>query len=226
MGEQRSLARLRTARHAPLVTGYSLAVTHTQNHQTLRELLASPDASADTIAQQLDEVSHATRVQWLAGLRRPQLQALYRRVRDVAPLALEDMVPASLPPFSPVRHIGHNSLPLFSSFEKRFYRGDTPGTVFGANFQSTSILTGPGYFSATASASGQEVIIDYRTVPERAPAGWPRIRDNDHGLAATVYGGAVDMLRRVSRHVSIGAATKPSGQERPIVAYFVLCRQD
>jgi hypothetical protein len=158
----------------------------------------------------------------MRGLGRRQLQALFARVQGFGELTLDDLVPQGQVPFEPVRHIGHNSLPLFSNFEKRFYRLGDAAAIGGANFQSTSILTGPGYFLARRSESAAEVIIDYRTLPKRAPAGWPKIRDNDHGPAALVYGGAVDTLRRVARHVSIGEARRNDG---PAEAYFVLCRQ-
>jgi hypothetical protein len=47
------------------------------------------------------------------------------------------------------------------------------------------------------------------------------LSDNRHGIGRLVYGGMIDTLRKVSEHVSIGAAHK---QGQAASAYFVLCR--
>src|SRR5262245_16185658 len=167
-------------------------------------------------------MTHAERVLALQGMERAQLQQLYTIFEGFAPLTLNDLVPADARPLKAVRHIGRNSLPLFSHFEKRFYRLSAAAAVGGANFQSTSALTGPGYFTASASAEPSEVVIDYNQIPETAPEGWPALTDNDHGIGRFVYGGMIDTLRRVSNHVSIGAAHK---RGQPASAFFVLTRQ-
>jgi len=156
------------------------------------------------------------------SLRRTQLQALYQHVQGFARLELGQLVPASSAPFTQVRHYGRNSLPLFTRFEKRFFRLGESAAVGGANFQSTSWLTGPGYFVARPNERGDQIIIDYGELPERAPQSWPAIRDNNHGLSRLVFSGMTDTLRRVSEHVSIGAAAK---RGEAINAYFVLCRE-
>ena len=156
------------------------------------------------------------------GLRSRQLQALYECVDGFLPLHLEDLVPQNSAPYTPVRHYGRNSLPLFTHFEKRFYRLPDPAAVGGANFQSTSWLTGPGYFVARPNPRGDQIVIDYSELPEQAPANWPGIRDNEHGISRLVFAGMTDTLRRVSQHVSIGAAAK---RGKAIDAYFVLCRE-
>lgn len=194
------------------------------NHEpkfVLRDLLSSSSPEPVHIGEQLDRMSHAERVPALQGMERAQLQRLYTLVEGVAPLTLTDLVPAETSPLQAVRHIGRNSLPLFSQFEKRFYRLDTPAAVGGANFQSTSALTGPGYFTASARAEQAEIVIDYNQIPKTAPAGWPALTDNDHGIGRFVYGGMIDTLRRVSSHVSIGAAHK-RGQAPS--AFFILTR--
>lgn len=190
--------------------------------RALHTLLDDPHAPASASAELLDGLTPEVRVRVLAGLRRRQLQALFARVAGFAPLSPQDLVPAAQPTLTPVRHVGHNSLPLFTNFEKRFYRS-ADGVLAGANFQSTSVLTGPGYFTVTPAPQPGECLIDYRKVPTQAPPDWPKIQDNDHGVGALVYGGAVDTLRRVSEHVSIGEARKHGG---PPQAYFVLTRQD
>lgn len=170
----------------------------------------------------LDGLDHLQRLQAVQSLRRTQLQALYDCVDGFQPLHLHDLVPQGSAPYTPVRHYGRNSLPMFTHFEKRFYRLPDHAAVGGANFQSTSWLTGPGYFVARPNARGDQIVIDYRELPEQAPASWPAIRSNDHGLSRLVYANMTDTLRRVSQHVSIGAAAKGG---KAIEAYFVLCRE-
>ena len=157
----------------------------------------------------------------MQGMQRDQFRLLYALVHRFAPMTLDALVPAHAAPLQPVRHVGRNSLPLFSSFEKRFYRLGTHAAVGGANFQSTSFATGPGYFVAAPNAERSEIVIDYNQIPELAPEGWPPLSDNDHGLGRLVYGGMIDTLRKVSEHVCIGAAQK---QGKPPSAFFVLCR--
>ncbi|HET8932424.1 MAG TPA: hypothetical protein VFN67_03245 [Polyangiales bacterium] len=166
-------------------------------------------------------MSHAERLLALQGMERAQFPLLFATVDGFARMTLRDLVPEGAGPLQAVRHVGRNSLPLFSSFEKRFYRLDTTAAVGGANFQSTSAFTGPGYFTALPSAAGGEVVIDYNQIPNAAPAGWPELSDNRHGIGRLVYGGMIDTLRRVSQHISIGAAQR---QGHPPSAYFVLCR--
>lgn len=66
-------------------------------------------------------------------------------------------------------------------------------------------------------------MIDYRRIPPRKPAHWPEILRNDERLSIVVYNGMEDIMRRVSKHVSIGQATK-GGKNLP--SFFVLCRQE
>jgi hypothetical protein len=180
---------------------------------------AAPRPAA--IASFLDDLTHAQRVIAVRGLGRWQLQALYQRVEGYGELGVNDLVPADKPPFTPVRHFGQNTLPVFKEFEKRFYRMDDPEAVGGANFQTFDAFTGPGYFIAQRDPERPEILIDYRRVPEKAPAGWPKIRGNETGLSRMVYGFMVDRLRRVSEHVSIGSAFRDG---KPVGAYFALCR--
>jgi hypothetical protein len=187
----------------------------------LRALLAEPSGNARAIAKFLDSLAHAERVAAIRGLGRPQLQALFARVEGFAELDIDDLVPRGTPDYLPVRHFGQNSLPAFTHFEKRFYRMTDPAAVGGANFQTFAPLTGPGYFVAARDPARPEVLIDYRRLPPRAPAGWPSVRGNEAGVSRLVYGFMVDRLRRVSEHVSIGSASR---HDKPVGAYFVLCR--
>jgi hypothetical protein len=199
-----------------------VTTTHTRD-VAFRSLLSEHNLEPNAISAWLDGLSSERRISEVRSLRRAELQRLFGLVANFAPLTLEHLVPKGSPPLAPVRHYGRNSLPMFTLFEKRFYRLPTADAVGGANFQASSWLTGPGYFVARPAAQSGELVIDYQQLPEQAPAGWPALAGNDNGIARMVYGGGtVDTLRRVSQHVSIGAAAKGGG---PAVAYFVLCRE-
>jgi hypothetical protein len=154
-----------------------------------------------------------------------KLQAkLFEAAKASAPLTLEDYVPADRGALAPVRHFGRNSLPAFKLFEKRFCRapGDEGKTrLWGYNHQPLAWLTGPGCYVAYMGAEG-ELWIDYRETPTGAPTGWPAPRANTRGIGRLVYGNMVDRMRRVSRHVTIGRAFRPSEPENN---WFVLCRE-
>ena len=162
------------------------------------------------------------------ALGRNEQRRLYAAVDGFRPLALEDVVPPSVPDFEPVRHLGRNTLPAFTHFEKRFCRprgadARKPEALYGYNFQSLSPLTGPGYFLAVTAPGRPEVWVDYRRVPPDHPEGWPEIRSNERGLSRFVYGFMVDTLRGVSDHVTIGSAAR-NGKD--LGSWFVLCRED
>jgi hypothetical protein len=135
---------------------------------------------------------------------------------------LEFMVPASCGTLSEVIHEGHNSLPMFSYFQKRFCRteGDA-NTLAGYNEQGMRWATGPGYFQARVE--GDEVAIDYRELPTERCETWPEIMPQTARLGRLVYADMVDMIRRVSNHVTVGRAIR-KGKETE--NYFLLCRQD
>jgi hypothetical protein len=145
---------------------------------------------------------------------------LWDAVADAPRVTLDDLVPPDAPPLGEVIFEGKNSLPAFTLFQKRFCR-PRPGSaeLWGYNHQALAWLTGPGYFVVHDDRAG--VAIDYREVPPGKPAAWPDVKTNERGLARFVYGGMVDYLRRVSRDVFIGAATR-KGKE--LGNYFLLCR--
>lgn len=185
------------------------------------------DNDPKPISDLLDVLGDEERIEALVTLGKWDQYRLWRMVEGFRPARLTDLVPAGVPALTPVRHFGRNSLPLFSRFEKRFYRfvgadPAQPGELGGANFQALSPLTGPGYFVATENPNRPEVVIDYRRLPEHAPEGWPSIADNTRGVSRLVYGFMVDTLRGVSEHVTIGAASR-NGRE--MGTFFVLCRQ-
>jgi hypothetical protein len=126
----------------------------------------------------------------------------------------------------PVRCRGRNSLLVWSSFEKHFFRPNgqdpaSPEELGGLNVHATSGLVGPGYFVARRDRARGEATIDYRQVPATVPERWPSARDNDHGVARLVFGGMFDTLRAVSAVVMVGRASR---RGREMDAYFILCR--
>jgi hypothetical protein len=133
-----------------------------------------------------------------------------------------------------VHHKGKNTLPLSGKhklFEKRFARpNDGSERLFGYNQAPSKKLIGPGYFVALYTRSRAPwiergpIVVDYFQVPDGdVPAGWPKVIPNSRGLQWFVYNRTRDFMRRVSQHVSIGAAYK---DEKPLDHYFVLVRQE
>ena len=68
-----------------------------------------------------------------------------------------------------------------------------------------------------------ERALDYLRVPPERPEHWPAILPNSARLSRFVYNGTRDILRGVSKHVTIGQAMKGG---KPMSAWFVLCRDD
>lgn len=195
--------------------------------EALRACIRETPAKPDAIAAFLDGLAPEERVRAVRGIGRADQRRLYRAVEGYARVALADLVPPATPDLATVRHYGRNTLPLFTSFEKRFCRPrgrdpEAPGELWGFNHQRLAPLTGPGYFVAREDAVHGEVWIDYREVPPEAPPGWPPVRPNDRGTGRFVYGFMVDTLRRVSEHVTIGSAARHG---RELGSWFLLCRE-
>jgi len=193
----------------------------------LAVLVAERPIRPTDVAQLLDAMTHEQRVAAIRSLGRAEQSRLYAAVDGFRPLRLEHIVPPSTPDFTPVRHYGRNTLPLFTHFEKRFCRPTgadpvKPGELYGFNFQSLAALTGPGYFVAREDPIRAEVLVDYNLVPPVHPEGWPDVRPNDRGLSRFVYGYMIDTLRGVSEHVSIGSAARKG---RDLGSWFILCRE-
>jgi hypothetical protein len=186
----------------------------------LKGLIMDKAAKMQRISDLLDGLSHEDRVAAVRSLGRGHLRTLWSLADMFGELTLEFYVPAATAPLTEVRHFGKNSLPMFTIFEKRFFRlNDTE--LGGANFNNISWLTGPGYYVAGEDKNRKELVIDYRKYPDKKPEGWPTIKSNTSGISTLVYGNMVDITRRVSAHVSIGSATK---EGKDMGAWFVLCR--
>lgn len=201
---------------------------------SLRNRIRDESASIDTIAAYLDGLGPAERLAETRTLDRSDQRRLYQKAASAAPLTLDDFVPAGVAPRTQVIHDGRNTLPLPSSlklFQKRFARApDGAGArLFGYN-QSPFLRTiGPGFFVAVPTAGRPDweargaVVVDYFQIPDGpVPAGWPEVIPNTRGLQRFVYHRTRDFLRRVSAHVTIGAAYKV---EKALDHYFILCRE-
>jgi len=169
------------------------------------------------IGAALDALSHNERVNWMRGLSRRELRALFELAAGGPALPLDfyhggdDEI---------VRHHGQNSLPAFSSFEKRLVRRGAVVQGYNHNSRLVSRFSGPGHF--VARQDGDEVLFDYTTLPESVPPAFPPLRHNDTGTAKLVFGGMVDRVRRVSTHCTIGRAWRNGKAES---AWFMLVRE-
>ena len=163
----------------------------------------------------LDAATQMQRVQWLSGLNKKELVCLFDLAEgaslDVSALhGLEGEVSV---------HVGKNSLPLFSHFQKRIALHE--GMVQGYNHQSLKWLVGPGHFRVEPHEVSGELLFDYLWKPETAPEGFPKARSNRRGLSFFVYGNLQDIVRGVSRHVTVGRALMNGKLTNN---YFGLCR--
>jgi hypothetical protein len=199
----------------------------------LATLASGPSAIAE-IAAYLDALPHQRRVAESRTLGRRQQRALWEKARASAPLTLDDFVPAQTAARAPVRHHGYNSLPVpgpLRRFEKRFCRPEAGGgRLFGYNQGITLGAIGPGFFVVKPTRGNplweerSAVVIDYFEVPDAPVAeGWPAVVPNSKGLSRLVYFHTRDFMRRVSQHVTIGAAHK---EEKPLDHYFLLVREE
>ena len=201
---------------------------------TLLSLVEDPSASIESIGAWLDGLDEDVRLAQIRSLGRKPQRALYGKAQASAPMTLDDVVPPGTPARTEVIHEGRNTLPLPGSlklFQKRFARTEdgTP-RLFGYNQSPFVGPIGPGCFVALTTAGKPEwearggVVVDYFQVPDGPiPDGWPRVVKNSRGLSFFVYDGTRDFLRRVSKHVSIGAAYKG---EKALDHYFMLCRRE
>lgn len=205
---------------------------------SLQSMLDDADTGIEEIASWLDGLDHAGRVQAAFSLDRAGQRAIYGCAAAGPPITLDHFVPGGVPDRTPVIHHGRNTLPLPASqklFQKRFSRPQPEDAWFGRglygyNEAPTRRLIGPGYFVAMPTADQPDweargaVVVDYFQVPAGAvPVGWPTVVPNSRGLQFLVYNKTRDFMRRVSRHVSIGAAYK---KEKALGHFFILVRAD
>jgi hypothetical protein len=200
----------------------------------LKALLADASLGIEAIAERLDAASSSERLDAALSLNRAEQRVLYRKAVAAPALELTDFVPLDRAAREPVRHRGRNTLPMLRAlqlFEKRFCRPeDGSERLFGYNESPFRKLIGPGFFVAVKSDDKPgwrergAVVVDYFRIPDGPVAqSWPPVVPNTQGLQRFVYHRTRDFMRRVSKHVTIGAAYKV---EKPLDHYFVLVRQD
>ncbi|MDP3274523.1 MAG: hypothetical protein Q8Q09_04960 [Deltaproteobacteria bacterium] len=190
----------------------------------LHEYFRSPMDIA-SLAARLDGMTHHERVRHVCDLGAREQAQLFDAAKGVRKLSIEDFVPERLGELTQVVHHGRNSLPVFTRFEKRFCRApqqDHPGELWGYNEQIMKLVTGPGYFVAY-NVPDDEVLIDYTRVPPRGAPGWPAVLPNSARLSRVIYNGTKDLMRGVSKHVSIGRAARAG---KDMDNWFVLVRED
>jgi hypothetical protein len=187
------------------------------------------------LRKDLDELGPAGRLWAVRQWRRATMAALWEAAQGAKPMRLSDLVPPSVAPLVEVIHDGSNSLPMFTSFQKRFCKpagsqaveqsADDPGALlFGYNHQSMMALTGPGYFLVRPSvASDGELEIDHAGRPTAKATNWPALRPNSGTLGWLVYDARVDVVRGVSAQVCIGRGRK---ENRWLDEWFVLVRRE
>jgi hypothetical protein len=196
----------------------------------LSQLVMDPGTGIGGIAAFLDGLTASQRLAQLRQLGRDQQRTLYQKASE--DIDLRYLV-GDAGPREEIIHDGVNTLPVAAPlrrFQKRFCRpGDPDATeLFGYNEGPLRRVIGPGYFVASLPGDAAQrahgaVMVDYYRVPDAAvAAGWPRVVHNRKGLQRFVYDQTRDFLRRVSTHVSVGAAFK---RDEPLDHYFVLSRR-
>ncbi len=199
---------------------------------TLSELVDDPHVGVEVIGSYLDRLEGDKRWGEVGALGRSRQRTLYAKAAHARAIDLAHFVGEARVRHE-VIHDGINTLPVppaIRFFQKRFCRPDQGDRLFGYNEGPTRRWIGPGYFVAVPTADKPAwsahgaIVVDYFQVPDGEVAeGWPRVVDNHWRLQRFVYEATRDFMRRVSAHVSIGAAFK---HERPLDHYFVLCRRE
>jgi hypothetical protein len=191
-------------------------------------VLLEPKIDLKHIARILDELGPSGRLDTIRGWGAREQAPMYEAAKGLLPIGLEHFVPSSVGPLTEVIHHGKNSLAAFTHFQKRFCRPRPEGEatvdeLWGYNHQDMQAWTGPGYFVARKAETEGEIAIDYTRIPQGKSDGWPDILPNSARLGRFVYGGTIDIMRGISKHVSIGRARRG---RHWMDAWFVLCRQD
>lgn len=198
----------------------------------LQQLIRDPGAPIGTIADHLDSLDHRARMAELADTTRQDQRLLWAKAGGGEAIDYAHFVPDGAGPLEPVVHHGRNTLPLPGP--QRFFRkpmarpDDGSERAFGYNDAPSRGLIGPGYFVLEKSpqewAERGPWFVNYFAHPDGpVPSSWPPVKPNSEGLQRFVYDGTRDFMRKVSDHVSIGAAYKG---DKALDHYFTLCRED
>lgn len=191
---------------------------------TLAERIKTPTVTAADLASFLDELPDAVRLAQTMALGSDEQARLFEIVAGARRFTVDDLAPQSSTPLNGVRHEGKNSMLLFTRFAKVFAMPDEPTAQperWGYNEGSSLVKTavGPGYFVAVQQ--GDEVLVDYTLTPKKPLNNAPAILPNDARLSRFVFNQTKDLVRGVSKHVSIGRASRGT---RQLDNWFVLCR--
>lgn len=180
---------------------------------------------ARALAGHWDRLDAGERLVEVMALSPAEQADLFDAALGLRAMTFEDLVPRELAPMKGVPHDGRNSLAAFTRFAKVFARPDEPrDELWGYNegYQTVKTFVGPGYFVCVKHSEPGELLVDYLRQPPRHPPEWPPILANDARLSRFVFNGTQDVLRGVSRHVSIGRASR---EGRWMDNWFVLCRR-
>lgn len=200
---------------------------------SLNTLLKDPTTTLEDVQQHLAALDFDARLAASMSLGKKAQRNLYNLAAN-NPCTLEDMVPADVPPKTPVVLEGKNSLPIFTRFQKIFAWNEDKTLLYGFNEGFTRKFIGPGYFIAhlTDDTLGQEgwtshahSVVNYHVVPpnqDAVPTDWPKVVPNTQGLQRFVYRGMNDFMRKITDEISIGGAYKG---DKDFDSYFVLVRR-
>lgn len=199
---------------------------------SLKDRIADASVTIDSIAAWLDDLAPDARLAETRTLTRADQRSLYQKAAKAPPIDLDHFAPPGTPARREVIHDGRNTLPLpggLKLFQKRFSKPESGGErLFGYNQSPFLSTIGPGFFVAVPTKGNPDweargaVVIDYFQIPDGpVPDGWPKVVPNSKGLQFFVYHKTRDFMRRVSKHVSVGAAYKG---EKALDHYFMLCR--
>jgi len=198
------------------------------------DVLINDEIELPRLAEVLDGLGHPGRLDTILHWDKRTQARLFEAAKGFRPLTLDHFVPPGTDALVEVIHWGHNSLPAFSHFQKRFCKpkpnGDSHANeLWGFNHNSFEFASGHGYFvihpPERKDALEGELDIDYYKVPPAKPESWPPIKPNESltSLSPIIYAKMIDVMRGISEHVSIGRAIRGGKWTEN---YFVLCRED
>lgn len=187
---------------------------------TLADLLRRSEVTLATVAAHLDALTPDERVRQIDQLAGRALQErLWTLAADGAPLTMDDMLPSGQ---EQARWVGRNSMPMFTSVDKRVYRQGSEIVGYNQISGLNMWFAGPGYFTMVRAADKpKELVVDYTKLPTSAPDGWPKIVPNTKGTHTFVYGHLNDYCRKITDGVFIGLGTRRGKNLR---IYFTVAR--
>lgn len=189
-----------------------------------------PKLDMPRLIEILDGLGHEGRVHAVHTWNKHRQAAIFEAAKDNGPLTIDYFVGPHIAPKVEVATEGMNTMPMFTWVRKHFAKTSADATeLVGYNnippFHMS--FSGPGYFMARNDEAAGEVLVDYERIPTdqaSLPAGWPKIVPNSGlPLRGVVYGTMVDRMRKVSKHVSIGRASKGG---KLMDVWFTIVRKD